>query len=332
MWLRGTPIMNGTLLKVGVLTSKTPVGPWEWVMHEDTLDPMHEVGGKYQYGDATLWKDERTGSAYVYWRARTDEAGFRGMQLDPSCTGVREETDTQIFTSPNREAPAFFQHDGHFYLWTSGTLGWSPVQAYVYKGPSALGPFNSSLGHGWHAYVKPAHFNTTHKYTVRDGYLSAGYDLINATETNFSAAEKLCTNTPACEGFTFKAYDPTPAPNETIKCSFKTVAKFVPEGDPEGLQPPPIAEPGDEGNRKEDGQPGVLSYGSQSTYILPNPAYTPHSTLAEFIYLADEWQPDTPNFGLYVWLPLFVDPNNSARIRVPWHDTWRLDTATSPFL
>jgi hypothetical protein len=30
MWLRGTPIYNGTQLKVGVLTAPTPRGPWRW--------------------------------------------------------------------------------------------------------------------------------------------------------------------------------------------------------------------------------------------------------------------------------------------------------------
>ena len=81
------------------------------------------------------------------------------------------------------------------------------------------------------------------------------------------------------------------------------------------------------------GQPGILAYGSQSTFVLPNPAYAgPGSKLPQFIYMADRWQPDTANFGLYVWLPLFIDPKNPARISVPWQPYWRLDNVTSPFM
>jgi len=106
---------------------------------------------------------------------------------------------------------------------------------------------------------------------------------------------------------------------------------FVPEGDPEGLHPPPIPEPGDEGNRKSNGEPGIFSYGSQSTFILPNPAWRVGSRLSQFIYMSDRWEPSTPNFGLYVWLPLFVDENDPSRVAVPWQNSWRLDDATSPF-
>ena len=70
-----------------------------------------------------------------YWRARTPQAGFRAMQLNDDCTDVVKATDTQVFTSPNREAPAFFAHAGSFYLWASGTMGWSPIQGYLYVPP-----------------------------------------------------------------------------------------------------------------------------------------------------------------------------------------------------
>lgn len=333
MWLRGTPIYSGNQLKLGVLIAARPEGPWTWV--GDARDPFQLVASRYQYGDATLWQDQSTGKAYVYWRARTPTDGFRAMELDDKCTGVVPETDTQVFSSPNREAPAFFEHLGNHYLWTSGTLGWTPVQAYLYKSssPSPLGPFNASLGHGWHAYMKPAEFNTTHSFQVRDGYLPAGNDWISPKDNiTFEDASALCGAAAACKGFTFKAYDRHPLPSVTLKVSFKTSDKFVPEGDPEGLQPPPIPEPGDAGNRKDDGQPGIFSYGSQSTFILPNPAWYEGSQLPQFVYLADRWQPDTSNFGLYVWLPLFVHPNDPQMVRVSWHDVWSLDNVTNPFL
>ena len=102
-----------------------------------------------------------------------------------------------------------------------------------------------------------------------------------------------------------------------------------------GWQPLPIPPPGEVGNRKEDGQPGEWAFGSQSTYILPNPKYVKGSKLPQFIYMADRWTPNLDPqglFGTYVWLPLFIDPKNSSRVRVVWHESWRLDNVTSPFM
>ena len=99
-----------------------------------------------------------------------------------------------------------------------------------------------------------------------------------------------------------------------------------------GWQPTPIPAPGQPGNTKPD-QPGVWAFGSQSTYILPNPQHKEGSKLAPFIYIADRWTPnDVYSMGSYVWLPLWIDPKNSSRVRVVWHESWRLDNATSsPF-
>ena len=333
MWLRGTPVRQGSLLKAGVLTSPTPRGPFEWVVEREGADPFHLLAGRYQYGDATLWSDAASGEAFVYWRARTREAGFRAMRLNDACTDVLPGTDTRIFASPNREAPAFFAHAGSYYLWASGTLGWEPVQAYVYNGPTPLGPFNQSTGHGWHAYTKlpGANASSQARYRVRDGYLPTGHDWIPERNATVGAAESLCSHDKRCRGFTFKAYDRRPSPEVAVRCAFKTVDTFVPEGDPEGLQPPPIPEPGARGNRRSDGQPGEWAYGSQSTFVLPNPAWREGTGLPQFVYLADRWQPRTPDFGIYVWLPLFVHPTDPARVSVVWHDAWRLDNVSSPF-
>ena len=82
-------------------------------------------------------------------------------------------------------------------------------------------------------------------------------------------------------------------------------------------------------------QPGEWAFGSQSTYVLPNPAYREGSDLAQFVYMADRWTPNLDangSFGTYVWLPLFIDPANVSRVRVEWREAWRLDNATSPFV
>eukprot|EP00322_Chrysochromulina_rotalis_P019487 CAMPEP_0115829012 /NCGR_PEP_ID=MMETSP0287-20121206/876_1 /TAXON_ID=412157 /ORGANISM="Chrysochromulina rotalis, Strain UIO044" /LENGTH=373 /DNA_ID=CAMNT_0003282259 /DNA_START=56 /DNA_END=1178 /DNA_ORIENTATION=+ len=98
-----------------------------------------------------------------------------------------------------------------------------------------------------------------------------------------------------------------------------------------GLQPPPIPNPGELGNRAP-AQPGEWSFASQSTFVLPNPEYVDRSSTPPFIYMADRWTPSNgTHFGTYVWLPLFIDPSNYSRLQVVWRDEWRLDEELSPF-
>ena len=49
-----------------------------------------------------------------------------------------------------------------------------------------------------------------------------------------------------------------------------------------------IQSPGQPGNTAPE-QPGKWAFDSQSTYILPNPHYTPHSKLPPFVYMGDRW-------------------------------------------
>ena len=199
---------------------------------------------------------------YAYWRTRVNpqQTGFRALKLTDDCTGIRPESDSQLFQTPNREAPAAFFYDEYngsapYYLWTSGTDGWRPCTMHLYTAASPLGDFNRSG------------LNDSQGWLI-------------------------------------------------------------------GWQPTPIPPPEAPGNRKTDGQPGEWAFGSQSTYILRNPRYI-SSRLPQFIYMADRWTPSLDEkglFGTYVWLPLFIDPKNSSRVRVVWHDAWRLDNVTSPFI
>ena len=258
MWVRGTGELNDPQL-LAVATSDAPTGPFRFV--GDQTDPFHTVypgnpnlPAGYQYGDATLFQDPRTGRAYVYWRTRVNpqHTGFRGMELTEDCTDVRPGSDTQLFVTPNREAPAVFFANERFYLWLSGCKGWAPTATYLYTAPTALGCFNCSG------------LNNSKGWLV-------------------------------------------------------------------GWQPPPIPEPGQPGNRKRK-RPAAWAFGSQSTYVLANPLYREGSALAPFVYMADRWTPrNNVSFGTYVWLPLFIDPQNASRVRVLWRASWRLDNATSPF-
>ncbi len=258
MWVRGTGDGNTPQL-LGVATAPHPAGPFSWV--GNASDPFRTVAPGnpnmpegYQYADATLFQDPRTGKAYVYWRTRVNpqNTGFRAMQLTDDCRDVVPSSDAQLFQTPNREAPAVFYANARFYLWTSGCDGWAPTTTHVYTATEPLGCFN-------------------------------------------------CSGLNNSKGWLI------------------------------GWEPPPIPEPGAPGNQKP-AQPGVWAYESQSTFVLPNPLYTAGSRLAPFVYMADRWTPsDNASFGTYVWLPLFIDPANASRVRVVWHESWRLDNATSPF-
>ena len=259
MWVRGTGEGNTPQL-LGVATSDAPTGPF--VFEGNRTDPFHTVDPGnahipegYQYADATLFTDPRSGRSFVYWRTRVNpqNTGFRAMELTDDCLGVRPESDTQLFQTPNREAPAVFFANERYYLWASGTDGWAPTTTHLYTSDTPLGCFN-------------------------------------------------CSGLNNSQGWLI------------------------------GWQPPPIPVPGTAGN-SQPVQPGVWAFGSQSTYILPNPLYRTGSALAPFVYMADRWTPsNTTSFGQYVWLPLFIDPANASRVRVVWHDSWRLDDATSPFV
>ena len=82
----------------------------------------------------------------------------------------------------------------------------------------------------------------------------------------------------------------------------------------------------------EAGNPthNLTSFASQSTFILPNPAFnsTPAAKrLAEFIYLADRWQTKTADFGRYLWLPLVITAGQGVNhtVRVTNPSSWQYD-------
>ena len=66
------------------------------------------------------------------------------MELTDDCLDVKHESDTQLFQSSNREAPAAFFANEQYYLWTSGTNGWSPTTMHLYTSARPLGAFNAS--------------------------------------------------------------------------------------------------------------------------------------------------------------------------------------------
>lgn len=235
-----------------------------------------------------------------------------------------------------------FLHNSTYYLWVSGTMGWSPTTMFLYSAIAPLGAFanSSDPGHGWHSYTKgiagnSSSWNST--WTVRDGYLATGSVWgAKGPKRNLTlpSAKALCAAAADCAGFTFNDYDSAPPPGKLLAVSLKTAVHFVAEDREIGLQPPPIPVPGTPGNSKP-AQPGQWAFDSQSTYILPNPHHKPGSKIAPFIYMGDRWNFSSTlgtSTATYIWLPLFIDPLNPRSVRVVWADEWALDDAhLSPF-
>ena len=232
----------------------------------------------------------------------------------------------------NDDRPAMFYHGGLYYLYVSGTMGWSPTAMYLYAASSPLGNFSASSqdDNYWHAYSKgiapynsSSHWNGS--WTVTNSALLVGAPFGNASRDgnggsngvniSFEGAQSLCATAAKCAGFTFIDYEATPAGKKVLQVTFKSEVKLWPEREV-GMQPPPIAVPGQPGNTAPD-QPGVWAYGSQSTYILPNPAYkskqaalekgaaaaaataaglTVLNKVAPFVYMGDRWN-YTDTFG-----------------------------------
>lgn len=360
MWVRGTGYGNTPQL-LGVLTADAPSGPFTFVSNSSgSDDPFRTIAAGiknyppgYQYADATLFQDPATLKTYVYWRTRmttglNGTTGLRAMQLTDDCHGVLLESDTRVTATPNREGPAMFVHEGKFYLYVSGTMGWAPTTMYVYTASSPLGNFSASNqdAHYWHAYTKGLTGNSSRwngTWSVRSGYQLIGAPFVPPSGNGeggaafvtlpFAHALSVCARAAACAGLSFIAYDAAPPPTQILLVGFRRAVSLYPEFEV-GLQPPPIPVPGLPGN-SAPAQPGEWAYDSQPTYILPNPQYAKGSRRAPFIYMGDRWNYSS-SFGTsratYVWLPLFVHPTNPAVVKVVWRAEWTLeDSSMYPF-
>lgn len=65
-----------------------------------------------------------------------------------------------------------------------------------------------------------------------------------------------------------------------------------------------------------------VTFGSQSTFVLPAPGQPGH-----FIFMADRWNPRDLGDSRYVWLPIVFKPGGPMTI--PWKDRWALATIAS---
>ena len=250
------------------------------------------------------------------------------MELTDDCLDVNRASDTQLFRTPNREAPAIFMHSNTIYLWTSGTWGWSPCQPFLYNASHPLGPFNTSLNHTWHTYSKPKGFNaSTLNYDVRDGFLADGDDWIPPRNSTLPQAESLCASSPKCQGFNFVAYDQRPPSSQQLHVAYKTTSKRF---DPDDVR---AAAAADTRSgicwQSQGGRPaGHLGVWLAEHVHTAKPGLQRRQPLGAIrVHCRPVDAVGQESFGTYVWLPLFIEKEGE----VVWHDAWRLDNVTSPF-
>jgi len=60
-----------------------------------------------------------------------------------------------------------------------------------------------------------------------------------------------------------------------------------------------------------------ISFGSQSTYILPV-----EGKKGAFIYMGDRWTPDNLADSRYIWLPIEWEKGNPV---IKWYPNWNLN-------
>jgi hypothetical protein len=66
------------------------------------------------------------------------------------------------------------------------------------------------------------------------------------------------------------------------------------------------------------GKDSAITFGSQGTFLLPV-----QGKKDAFIFMADQWTPENPVDGKYIWLPISF---NGERIVLEWKDEWDLGT------
>ncbi|MFN8240946.1 MAG: glycoside hydrolase family 43 protein [Bacteroidales bacterium] len=114
--------------RAGVAVSDSPVGPFRYL---GSIRPGGDMSR-----DMTLFRD-KDGRAYHIFSSESNATMHVSLltedYLQPS--GIVR----RILVGRNREAPAMFEHEGRYYLITSGCTGWSPNAAILATADSVLG-------------------------------------------------------------------------------------------------------------------------------------------------------------------------------------------------
>ncbi|RZK40060.1 MAG: beta-glucanase [Pedobacter sp.] len=71
------------------------------------------------------------------------------------------------------------------------------------------------------------------------------------------------------------------------------------------------------------GEGAALTFGGQSTHVLKAPGKGDH-----YIFIADQWTPQNPIEGKYLWLPISF---HQDKIEIAWTDRWNLSVFQNRF-
>jgi len=115
--------------RAAVATADRAAGPYRFLK---SLRPNGNMSR-----DMTLFKD-KDGKAYHIYASRDNQ----DMRLCRLSDDYLSPTDKDVLVaSDTREAPALFEHQGTYYLITSGCSAWLPNAANYYTAPGVLGPW-----------------------------------------------------------------------------------------------------------------------------------------------------------------------------------------------
>ncbi|WP_158559267.1 glycoside hydrolase family 43 protein [Deminuibacter soli] len=141
----------------GIAVADQPAGPFKYLYKTRPIrynygyrggsartyvgDPEEETKGN-TFRDMTLFKDSDN-KAYVIY-ASEDNATMYISLLNAdyeaiATPAVLNKTWVRALPGAFREAPAVFKADGWYYMFTSGTTGWKPNPAKVYRAKTMLG-------------------------------------------------------------------------------------------------------------------------------------------------------------------------------------------------
>ncbi len=115
--------------RAAVAVSDKAAGPYQF------LGSMRPNGNMSR--DMTLYKD-KDGAAYLVYASR-DNQDLRICRLADDYLAPTDKD--VVVSSDTREAPAIFEHQGTYYLITSGCSGWNPNAANYYTAGQLLGPW-----------------------------------------------------------------------------------------------------------------------------------------------------------------------------------------------
>ena len=137
--------------KAGVAVSDTPFGPFRYIdsyrLHRAAAnDPTNKAPNNPGMArDMTLFVD-KDGTGYIIYSSEENQTMFIS-KLNAEYTDLSASPETAVegvdyrraFVGWSRESPAVFRYKDQYYVFSSGTTGWSP-------NPSKVGTANSILG------------------------------------------------------------------------------------------------------------------------------------------------------------------------------------------